>query len=132
MKILYLKRVVQSNVTLGALTDGEAILALTLENPWLQNKAMASCIPEGDYNCEIVKSPKYGEVYEVQEVPNRSHILIHWGNYVKDTDGCILLGSGVADIDGDGVQDITQSKIAFDKFMAKLAGKPFILKIRWV
>ena len=35
-------------------------------------------------------------MYEVKDVNNRDYILFHVGNYVSDTEGCILVGSGVA------------------------------------
>lgn len=73
----------------------------TLEPPWLDNVRSISCIPSGTYLCKTVKSPKFGNVYEVTSVPGRSHILFHTGNWAgdrskgKDSDsyGCILLGS---------------------------------------
>jgi len=39
---------------------------------------------------------------------------VHWGNYPKDTDGCVVLGEK---IEGNAVME---SKIAFDLFYSKL------------
>ncbi len=61
------------------------------------------------------------ETFEVIGVTGHEGILFHVGNYNKDSDGCILLGTGVAMLD-DGSQMITDSKVAFDKFMALLTG----------
>ena len=53
----------------------------TLELPWRENQKQISCIPAGEYDVEIRLSNKYGRVYWVRHVPNRTYILIHSGNY---------------------------------------------------
>lgn len=69
---------------------------LTLELPWKENQPMISCIPEGEYVCKRTRgrTTSGGHVisitYEVMDVPNRSGILFHIGNSLKDTNGCIL------------------------------------------
>lgn len=45
------------------------------------------------------------------EVPASRLILIHWGNYDKDTEGCILLGNG-----RQGANMITDSQNCCSKF----------------
>lgn len=78
---------------MGVLIDKVGLPVLcTLENPWLDNEVGISCIPTGEYSCKKVNSPKYGEVFEVKDVENRTHILIHAGNTEKHTRGCILVG----------------------------------------
>jgi hypothetical protein len=72
----------------------------TLELPWRENQRSISCIPAGEYIVKIRQSPRYGTIYHVKDVPNRSYILIHAGNWAGDTEkglkthvnGCILLG----------------------------------------
>ena len=65
----------------------------TLELPWLNNKPQISCIPAGEYVCRRVKSSKFGETFQICDVPGRVGILFHTGNSApKDTRGCILLG----------------------------------------
>lgn len=50
-------------------------------------------IPKGTYNINVVWSPKFKGYYpRLENVPNRSAILIHSGNYPEDTLGCILVG----------------------------------------
>ena len=82
----------------------------TLELPDLGNKNCISCIPEGEY--EVVKrnSAKYGDHFHILDVPNRSYILIHSANYVRQLLGCIAVGLSHTDIDGDGLRDVTRSK----------------------
>lgn len=81
----------RSDVTFGTLRCDEFVCE-TLENPWLDNEPYVSCIPRGTYQCKRVDSPRFGITFEVGGVDDRSHILFHWGNYEKDTLGCILLG----------------------------------------
>lgn len=81
-----------------------------LELPWLDNKPFISCIPKGTYLVKPYSSKDYPNVYEITGVPNRDKILIHWGNYNRNTKGCQLPGDSVYDIDGDGNLDVTNSK----------------------
>lgn len=75
--------------------------ALTAERPWLDNQSNISCIPEGEYFCHRVKSPKFGDTFEVQNVPGRTHILFHRGNIPKkDSHGCILIGEMFEPVNG--------------------------------
>ena len=90
----------------------------TLENPWLDNERNISCIPAGDYICRRVLSPSYGETFEIVDVEGRTHILFHWGNWVKNTDGCVLLG--VAREDSDPA--IWSSRSAHAAFMEAAEG----------
>ena len=96
--------------------DGEGFL-YTLELPWLDNATMVSCIPAGPHRCRRVVSPTYGVTFEI-EVEGRTHILFHWGNWVKNTNGCVLLGLG-RDTD---VPAVWTSRKAHEIFMAALEG----------
>lgn len=40
-------------------------------------------------------------VYEIEKVPNFSGILFHIGNFVNNTDGCLLVGTSPALINGE-------------------------------
>lgn len=99
--------------TLKVVMDGEIVGAFhTLERPWLDNKPCVSCIPLGGYGIEEWDSENHPNTFHVKNVSDRSYILIHSGNLVKHSKGCILLGMSRADIDGDGNQDIGRSKEA--------------------
>ena len=80
--------------TFGVLVDELGLpICVTLENPWKENKPSVSCIPVGRYIVKLADSPKYGpNMWQVQNVPNRTHILFHIGNLEQDTRGCILPG----------------------------------------
>lgn len=77
--------------TFGVLLINNTPFAVTVENPWLNNKSNISCIPSDTYFCKRVNSPKFGNTFEITNVANRSHILFHWGNRDDDTKGCILI-----------------------------------------
>ena len=65
----------------------------TAERPWMNNQTSISCIPSGTYECKRYSSKRFGETYEITDVPNRTYILFHAGNYpIKDSEGCVLLG----------------------------------------
>ena len=90
----------------------------TLELPWLDNQKNISCIPAGEYNYIKRVSPGKGyEVIELVDVPDRAYIQIHLGNYTRQIEGCILPGTGLKDINRDGVIDVTNSEEAFNQIM---------------
>ena len=93
IKTVDLIRVVQSPAgTFGVLALMPTPFALTLERPWKDNQSSVSAIPAGTYTCKRVQSPRFGDTFQVLNVPGRSHILFHKGNTIADTEGCILIG----------------------------------------
>lgn len=108
--------------TLGILTVATSQF-YTLELGWHNNQKQKSCIPPGKY--EVVKrsSAKYAEHFHILNVPNRDYILIHHGNYYTDILGCILVGTGLQDINHDGLQDVTSSRIAIKALYKLLPGR---------
>ncbi|MBW2962319.1 DUF5675 family protein [Mesonia aestuariivivens] len=99
-----------------------------LELPWKNNQQNISCIPEGIYQVKKRTSPKFGEHFHVLNVPGRSYILIHKGNYYTDIRGCILPGLNLSDVNRDGVIDVTNSTQAMAQLL-KMMGSEFQLKI---
>lgn len=92
----------------------------SLELPWLDNQRNISCIPKGAYKARKHNSPKFGESLWIQDVPNRSEILIHKGNFYTDILGCILIGIGLSDINKDGFVDVTRSADAINLLLLHL------------
>lgn len=76
----------------GKLFYGANLLAFTIERHWLNNKENVSCIPQGVYIFEPYTSLKYPIGFKALKVPNRSDILMHNGNWMHDSKGCILVG----------------------------------------
>lgn len=53
-----------------------------------------TCIPTGTYQVTSYNSPKNKrEVPLLEDVPGFAFVEIHVGNYPRDTDACLLLGS---------------------------------------
>jgi hypothetical protein len=127
-----------SRQTLGELianVGDDTFTCKTIELPWLDNKPFVSCIPDGEY--ELVKhiSPRFGNCLKVLDVPDRTDILIHPGNYAgsinpntgkSDLLGCIAPGQNFTDIDGDGLVDITNSFITMQRLMSFLPDKTML------
>jgi len=113
--------------------DGSSLF--TLENPWLNNVRRKSCVPEGTYSLLYRESPlvtrltmgDHTHSYELTKVKGRSHIIFHQGNYVKNTDGCILLGKRKDFQYSTPV--VWQSRPAFDIFMQMMHNNSQINKI---
>lgn len=133
MKVANLIRTYFPTYTRGTLvaTDPTGNLlfqCVTLELPWLDNQPQVSCIPEGRYQVRNRRTDKFGLHYHVQDVPGREWILFHPGNYVSQLRGCILPGFHFADLNKDGIPDITDSKAALNSMLANL-GQSFELNI---
>ena len=101
----------------------------TVERPWLSNKPFESCIPDGIYTLEKRRSGvverstegNYVTGWEVTHVPGRTYIMIHPGNWPENFQGCIGVGLNYEVIDG--VNGVTQSRLAFAQVMAALDGR---------
>lgn len=115
---IHLERIrLDKNGTYGVLISDHPI-AVTIEKPWKNNQHIISCIPSGVYKCKRFDSPHFGpNMWLLDNVPDRSLILIHYGNFTQNSNGCILLGSSFADVNEDKIMDIASSKLAYNNFM---------------
>lgn len=104
-----------TTATYGVLLQGDIPFAVTLERPWLDNQPNVSCIPAGKYECRRIQSPKFGETFQICEVPGRSAILFHKGNISDDSHGCVLVGEAFNPVLGK--PGITQSGDGFAEFL---------------
>lgn len=102
----------------------------TLERPWLNNAANVSCIPVGEYDAVFLPrsgSGKYRNVYHVLHVIERSGILMHNGNLVRHSKGCILIGARPGKLGGEPA--ILNSRTALKQFVDSMQHQPFKLTI---
>jgi hypothetical protein len=75
-----------------------------------------TAIPKGTYRVVIDYSNHFGkELPHILDVPGFTGVRIHSGNSSKDTEGCLLVGTGWA-----GTDWISGSKEAFDSLFPKL------------
>jgi hypothetical protein len=102
-------------------TESQEKLCVTLEHAYAQTDGsfQAKLVP-GQYVCmrgmhKLQSKPDKFETFEIMNVPLHTNILFHKGNYNIDSDGCVLLGLGLGSYNG--MQIITASKLAFEKFM---------------
>ena len=136
MKEVYLFRIRRSDQGTEGILVTENFNCKTLELPWRNNQKGISCIPAGTYKVEIRISNKYGRIYWVRKVPNRTYILIHSGNYAGDKNkgfkthvmGCILLGKKSGYLGGQVA--VLNSRIAVRAFMEHMDYEPFELRIQ--
>lgn len=122
MKAILTRKSKTDKQTLGQLDVGD-FSCFTLELPDLNNDGIegnevrSSCIPEGIYKVKRHNSPKFGRTFWIQDVPGRSAILIHPGNYYYHTLGCVLVGLDQKDVNKDGLIDNVSSKAAMEKLL---------------
>lgn len=116
--------------TRGALRIEGRFQCYTLELPWKDNQKDISCIPLGNYVCSKVKNvyTRHGSLipvtFEIKDVPNRSGVLFHAGNFLTETLGCVLLGEAAAH-----GPSVLSSGLAFAKFLETLDTEIFNLCI---
>ena len=115
-----IKRWYHKDCTIGRLTLSGGFQCFTLELPWLENMPNVSCIPAGTYKAFKRISSRNGPVFELRNVPQRSSIQCHSGNYTRQIEGCILAGSSVTFLDADAVPDVANSKDTLARLLALL------------
>lgn len=115
-----------SNSVAGELWLNGSLFCYTLE-PSRDNPVHTGhpCIPAGAYSAIISHSPHLNyDTPELQNVPGRSDIRIHIGNYPKDSLGCILVGGA-----GNVPDFIGQSRLTFESLMAEIRGEPITVTV---
>lgn len=120
---------------LGVLSDlldeNDVKVATCLEHAYLQSNGLdyAAKIRPGTYDCVRGMHRLYSmrhefETFEITHVPGHYDLLFHWGNYNRDSDGCVLLGESEEN------WAVTKSRTTFDKFMTLQSGvNIFTLKV---
>lgn len=99
----------KNDSTLGILVeslyDRKDFICFTLEDTYREEKITGETrVPCGVYPIELrdygghherYKSKPYHKgMLEIKDVPKFKDVLIHIGNYIADTEGCILVGDG--------------------------------------
>lgn len=108
----------------GVLSYLDISRCYTLERPYHNNEPMISSIIAGRYLCKQETSVKFPYLHwRLYDVPGHKDILIHRGNTIIDTHGCILVGKKTND------KGIERSKDALDELVKDLP-KEFYLVIK--
>jgi hypothetical protein len=105
-KIIRVERSIEG--IFGVLKLEYRCFCVTIENEELS-------IPDGEYVCYRYQSPKNGEVWELQDVPGRTHIQIHPANEAYQLLGCIAVGQYFDKLRGN--RAILNSGNTFEQFM---------------
>jgi len=84
------------------------------------NERNVSNIPPGTYPLVYERSAKFGMVWEIKDVPNRSECKIHSANYWTQLNGCISPGTYLGRLNNDGYYDLVGSKASLDRFHKSL------------
>lgn len=98
MKMHLIRTSKQESLTTGVLYVEGHLLCHTLEPtrrnlPKEQKVKGKTAIPEGTYEIRLLTSPKFRrKMPYLMNVPHFTGIMIHCGNSVEDTHGCILVG----------------------------------------
>lgn len=155
MKLLLDRKYKKSEYTIGllyvngqffcnTLEDTDRGLKQSMSEAYIKTLKIKSvtAIPTGTYKIRMdIVSPKYStnswyrrvcngaRVPRLENVPGYEGILIHTGNFAKDTDGCILVGKNTAK----GM--VTQSRDYFTKlydlmYKAYKKGEPIEITIK--
>ena len=129
MERLIIKRIhKRKDCTLSVVIYGKLMFKM-LELPDLDNQKNISCIPEGLYHAKKRISPGKGyQVIEYLNVPNRTYIQLHHGNFTRQILGCQLPGEDFIDLDGDGIPDITNTEKTLDELLFALPDR-FMIEV---
>lgn len=113
----------------GRLWIGGSVFHI-LERPWVNNERNVSCIPAGQYSVSYLErsaSGKYRNVWHVEDVPGRSGVLIHTGNVVSHSRGCLIIGKRRGLLQGQPA--VLNSRTALVELNSLLGGQDFNLLI---
>lgn len=91
MRLTVTRNVLTPDSTVGMLDIDGVFQCYTLEPPI--NGLPYPAILDGTYPLRLLPSVRFGRLmWHVCDVPGRTAIEIHAGNYPRDTDGCTLVG----------------------------------------
>lgn len=128
-KLILRRTSFHKSFTRGCLYVEGEVFCTTIEPPkisdYSQKPKTGAAIPAGVYTGRVTRSPKFGCLLPLlQSVPFFEGVRIHAGNTVKDTTGCILVGTPTAQA---GVVENSQRTLA--RLIARLGSEPFSITV---
>jgi len=82
-----------ANCIIGDLKINDRTICHTLELPYIDNIDTISTLPSGTYAAKIRADSDRGWRIELENVPSRSNVQIHVGNFTSQIFGCTLVGT---------------------------------------
>ena len=118
-------------LTIHRYENGTGVLGLLFINDEFQCYTLEpeNCIPKGVYPVTFRTWGGFHSRYKkrfpefhkgtlwIRDVPGRKYILIHIGNLIEDTEGCILVGDSVY---SDNISYLSNSTQAYKKLYQKV------------
>ena len=94
MKLLLKRIALKEDYTIGKLYINDKYFCDTLEDAVRDVKIKhKTAIPKGIYKVTLTASPRFKRILpRLHNVPEFTGVLIHRGNTIDDTSGCILVG----------------------------------------
>jgi hypothetical protein len=116
MELKVIRETFTEDSTIGKMYINDVYHCYTLEDKVREVKVQnVTAIPKGRYEVIINFSNRFKQQMPLLlNVPNFEGVRIHFGNYSKDTEGCILVGSSKA------VNMIGNSRAQYAKLMTAL------------
>jgi hypothetical protein len=115
MKITVERKWFTTHSTVGEMSVDGKFFCYTLEPRADQSKGKPYCIPAGEYAVSLAHSARFNRTMpHVTNVPGFTEIMIHPGNFPRDTEGCCLVGATR------GPDTVGNSVPTFEKLLAQL------------
>ena len=95
MKLELIREDFTEESTIGSLLIDGKFYCYVLEDKVRMNEKVygKTAIPYGTYKVVITRSPRFKvDMPLLLNVPGFEGVRIHWGNYAKDTEGCLIVG----------------------------------------
>jgi len=93
MRLVLQRQVANAICTQGEMSINGNFAAWTLEQPTKDFPSDYHCVEAGIFPIRLYESPHFGRLMPLLVDPPHEWIEIHWGNWVRDSHGCILVGS---------------------------------------
>jgi len=109
---------------IGRVFVNNELFCYSIEDAYRTTKIKGeTCIPDGIYPLATRFSPHFSKTYNhdmiwVQNVPGFEFILIHWGNTISDTEGCLIIGDKIGIVNQKDA--VLNSKATYLKFYSRV------------